>query len=117
MVQGQLEVCSVDGMLRDLKARSCRVIKGVQIFKTWTDQHKKWFWKAFNSVVDIPERRMIFLTLTKATPGSILSATREDLVQALKNFGLEAIDNKDEMSRVLLLFVLTNLAPKKKKSL
>jgi hypothetical protein len=117
MVQGQLEVCSVEGMLRDLKARSCRVIKGVQIFKSWTDQHKKWFWKAFASVVDVPERRMIFLALAKATAGCVLSASREELEQALANFGLEANSDKDDMRRVLLLFIYANLRPKKSQAL
>jgi hypothetical protein len=117
VVDGELEVCSVDGMLRDLRARSCRVIKGVQIFKGWTDQHKKWFWRAFNAVADIPERRMIFLALTKATAASVLSAPREELKQALANFGLEATDDKDDMCRVLLLYVFTHLRSRKRATL
>jgi hypothetical protein len=112
IVDGQLEVLSIEGMLRDLKVRSCRGIKGVQIFKEWTNQHQKWFWKAFNLVVNIPERRMIFLALTKATPGRILSASHEELEHALINFGLKALDDKDDMCRVLLLFVFRYLRPK-----
>jgi hypothetical protein len=113
-VSGELEVLSVEGMLRDLNVRSCRVIKSVNIFKTWNGHHKKWFWRWFEQVVGNRDRRMIFLHLTKATVGCILAASTEDLAQALVNFELDVPENQNEMIRNLLLFVLMKLIPRKK---
>jgi hypothetical protein len=85
----------------------------VNIFKPWSEHHRKWFWKAFGHVAHTPDRRTIFLHLTKATAGSILAASANELEHALANFGLERTEDKDEMVRTLLLFVVTKLKTRK----
>jgi hypothetical protein len=114
LVCGELEVLSVEGMLRDLNVKSCRILKSVNIFKCWTEHHKKWFWKWFEQVSRNPDRRVIFLHLTKATVRCILAASSEELNHALINFELDVTEDKNEMVRKLLLFLLMKLIPQKK---
>jgi hypothetical protein len=101
---GELEVRSVDALLRDLEVSTCKIVRGVSIFKIWTRRHKKWFWRSFDQVKDSPHRKIVFLYLAKATIPHILGATSEELKHALKNFAvMEASDKPEENRRRLIL--------------
>ena len=109
---GELHVCSVDAILRDLNVSSCRMIRGVNIFKKWTENRKRWFWKAYDIMKTNIYRRTIFLFLTKATVTAALKEDEAGLATALDNLGIEKKgSSRDETIRNLMMFVVTKLAP------
>jgi hypothetical protein len=106
----EMLVWSVEAMLRDLKVRSCRVLKGVNIFKKWTCNHKKWFWAAFSRVAQKEPRRILFLFLTKATAAHVMAASLEELNQAMRNFEIDGMsEDRDSNTAKVLMFILTKL--------
>lgn len=109
---GELRICSVDGILRELNVSSCKMVRGVNIFKKWTENRKRWFWKAYNLMKNNIYRRTIFLFLTKATFGAILKEDEKGLATALRNFEMDPSGlSRDQMIRNLTMFIVTTLAP------
>jgi hypothetical protein len=112
-----LEVWSLEAMLRDLRASSCRVIRRCSIFKKWDDVRKKWFWSTFGEVKGKWHYRVIFLHLTKATTHYILQATDSQVLHAMENFGIESVTLDADLNRRRLLFtVLSELRTRKSKT-
>jgi hypothetical protein len=106
----EMHVWSVDAMLKDLRVRSCRVVKGANIFKKWTRNHKKWFWCALNCVAQRRPRRILFLHLTKATAAHVIAASQEELQQAMLNFEISEISQDPDVNATkVLLFILTKM--------
>jgi nitric oxide reductase activation protein len=106
----ELYVWSVEGMLTDLRVQSCRVVKGVNIFKKWTCNHKKWFWSALNCVAQRPHRRILFLYLTKATAAHVIAASAQEIEQAMRNFEInEFCQDRDVNATKVIIFILTKL--------
>ena len=110
---GELQVWSIDGMLRDLRIKNCKIIKGANIFKKWKRKHELWFWRSYNIVKPNEYRLITFLFLTEATPSYIFRAKVNDLIQALNNFNLEIPEEKtkDKLRYALLTYLFETLNP------
>jgi hypothetical protein len=102
---GELCIWSVEPLLRELNVRSCRTIRGVHIFKKWSDRHRKWFWAALAKIAGHQIRKLLFLHLTKATVQHVINASQSELVQALRNFQAEPMfgNRNDNLSALLLI--------------
>jgi hypothetical protein len=106
MHDDRMEVCSLDPTLRDLDMPNGRAVKSFNIFRKWTQEHKKWFWNAF-SLLQQWHRRVIFLHLTKATVSYVLQASEFELLQGIENLGIiSSVEDKEENRRLLLLRIL-----------
>jgi hypothetical protein len=106
MHDDRLEVSSLDPILNDLDMPSGRAVKAFNIFRKWTDEHKKWFWSAF-SKLEQWHRRVIFLHLTKATVAHVFQASESDILQAIENLGIVSNStDKEENRRLLILRIL-----------
>ncbi|OHS97691.1 FHA domain containing protein [Tritrichomonas foetus] len=110
---GELQVWSMEGMLRDLGIKNCKVIKGANIFKKWTKKHETWFWKSYDIVKNSQDRLTVFLFLAEATPAYIFRATLNELVQSLTNFHLDipAEKTKDSLRLIILKYLFSKLNP------
>ena len=109
---GQLQVWSVEFLLRDLDVSNCRKIKGCNIFKRWAEKHRQWFWNAFDTVKENYYRRVIFLFLTKATVASVVSAGEAELKNAKANFGITGgPETRERMIKDVLAFIIQRLSP------
>ena len=113
LTKGELQVWSVESMLRDLGIKNCKVIKGANIFKKWTQKHEKWFWKSYEIVKPNLYRKFTFLFLAEATPSYVFRASVNQLCQALTNFHLELPQEpkKDDLRVILLKYIFENLDP------
>jgi hypothetical protein len=104
--KGELRVWTVEPLLRTLGVLSCKTIKGANIFKVWSEKHRKWFWNALDRMSGNLTQRTVFLYLVRATLGQIIAARDSELVQALRNFGIEGVsEDRGENARKLLLFL------------
>lgn len=106
----ELQVWSLEGILRDLSITNCKVIKGANIFKKWSPKHEHFFWNSFNIVRENLNRKRLFLFLTEATPVYVFRATIKELSQAITNLKLEMPEtvNKESLRVILLNYMYDN---------
>ena len=116
--KGELQVWSIEGMLRELGIKNCKVIKGANIFKKWTQKHEKWFWKSYEIVKPNLYRKYAFLYLAEATPVYVFRASQSELNQAVANFHIELTDppTKDTLRLTLMKYIFENLDPPQPKA-
>jgi hypothetical protein len=107
----ELKIWTVEPILRNLGILSCKTINGANIFKEWSEKHRKWFWYAFEKVTDHEYRRPLFLHLAKASIPHITAASESEARRAMANFGLEVSEDRDENVRKLLLFICEHFLP------
>lgn len=102
----------VQPFLHALNVNSCRVVKGANIFKSWSPAHRKWFFAAYNTIKDSYIRRVLFLYITKANIFSILKANSKDLAIALNNLEIEPLSqSRDGYLVPLLQYICENFTP------
>lgn len=112
MTDTGLLVIDVDPFLQKLSLVDCHSLRKVNILKQWKEQHKTVFWSCFEKVKENKHHCVLFLHLTKASYSYIVSATDEELVNAMKNLGCtEEAESRDERIRALMLFILAKMAP------
>ena len=112
----EIKVFTIEPFLRDLKVKSCKVIKSVSIFKNWKQNQKEWFWNSFELVNSNTIRLYLFLHLTKASLPYILRATKSELENAIKNFNEEPEIDKNKLLIQLLKILFTKLIQRNKPS-
>jgi hypothetical protein len=113
MHNGELCIWSIEPLLRELNVKSCRTIRGVNIFKKWNEKHRRWFWAALEKIAGHKIRTRLFLHLTKATVQHVANASQSELVQALENFQAErTFDNRNNNVSALLLIIGGGLTPR-----
>lgn len=118
----ELQVWSIDNMLHELGIKNCKVIKGANIFKKWTQKHEKWFWRSYEIMKPNLYRKYTFLFLAEATPSYVFRASVDQLNQAATNFHLQVPEqaNKNELRLTLLRYIFENLdipQPRAKKTI
>lgn len=102
----ELKIYNVEPILVELDLKNCKQIKKVNILKSWTDRHKRLFYRLFNIIKNNPIRRTLFLHLTKATLAHVVRATPEELINGIKNFSETPKSNDIDSLRLQLLFII-----------
>lgn len=113
LTKNELQVWSIEGMLRDLGVKNCKIIKGINIFKKWAQKHQKKFWEFYEIVKEDINRKIVFLFLVEATPDYLFRASVDQLNQAIANFQLELPEEptKDTLRLILLKYIYEKLDP------
>lgn len=108
----KLVVWTVEPILRELGVNSCKIIKGVNIFKKWSRKHSKWFWKSYECIKDNAMRRFIFLHLTEFSVAHILVASEDQLKNACQNLDIKFRKlTRDEMAISILRYYFDTFPP------
>jgi hypothetical protein len=115
VTRNELQIWTIEGMVRDLNVDCGKSITSASIFKKWSEKRRTWFWNAYTQVKDNFARRIVFLHLTKASFSHIIRASIDELKQIMENWeisvGFDGSEDIGECQRLVLLYWVDHLGP------